>query len=481
MQNPADHSQVSADQKTVLNQKVALPHKTVAAVYEDSRLIHLWRAWLAVAGSVPLDKFLKHNLRELTGVRPVATGRGQKNPLSLEDQASLSQAMNNALRFQQLACALEVLYQTFSVGGDYGDRDWQAWDIHWQTRDLQGLSPVAFWYWIQLRVTGDCAKQNLAQLRDAPMRGKFFQQLLSNNYFAQQATHYLWLGLRPHWAGLIAARKTKSDWTDQQTEWFLQQQTTTPPLWLRVQSAQSQEAIVASLLAQGVNTTLDEQYGICVQGGKGIHSTHEYKTGALEIQDLASQMIARAVDIKPGQKAWDTCAGAGGKSLSIAARMKNKGALIATDLHEYKLEELKRRAKRAGFFNLRTFCWNAESPLRLPQEVAQQQGFDWVLVDAPCSSSGTWRRNPDARWRFDAVDTHELILLQRKILRNAAPAVRKGGYLVYATCSWQVSENEDQVAWFIEQHLGFSVQSQDILGAPGLDSDTMFVAVLQKV
>ena len=128
---------------------------------------------------------------------------------------------------------------------------------------------------------------------------------------------------------------------------------------------------------------------------------------------------------------------------------------------------------------MRAFSWNGGEPLRLPKEIAQQQGFDWVLVDAPCSSSGTWRRNPDARWRFDDADTQELIQLQRKILRNAAAAVRKGGSLVYATCSWQLSENEAQVNWFIQEQPQFSVHYQRILGAPELNSDTMFVAVLK--
>jgi 16S rRNA (cytosine967-C5)-methyltransferase len=131
-------------------------------------------------------------------------------------------------------------------------------------------------------------------------------------------------------------------------------------------------------------------------------------------------------------------------------------------------------------FNVRVFTWSGAEPLRLPKEAAQQKGFDWVLIDAPCSSAGTWRRNPDARWRFDPADTLELVHLQQQLLGNAAPAVRVGGRLVYATCSWQVSENEQQVDWFLAQHPEFALESQQILGAPELDSDTMFVAVLVR-
>ncbi len=435
------------------------------STYQDSRLIRLWRNWTQVAGAMPLDKWLKHNLRDL----------GQ---ISLAEQAGFTEAMNNAVRFQQLACALENLYQQFADSGEMGVVDWSQWDLRWQVRDIQQIPLAAFWFWIQLRVTGEGHKQNAGQLSDFKSRSQFFQTLLEQEYFTKAGEKYLWLGLRPQWQTLVAQRKKDSVWTDAQLDSFLDSQTTNPPLWLRVQSNQSPAEIQTSLSAQGVNANLDEKGNIYLQGGKGINTTLEFKNGDIEIQDLASQLIARAVDVKPGQKIWDACAGAGGKTLAIAAQMNNKGAVIATDLHDYKLEELKRRAKRAESFNVRTFTWDGAAPLRLPKEIAQQQGFDWVLIDAPCTSSGTWRRNPDARWRFDEADTQELIQLQQKILRNAAPAVRKGGSLVYATCSWQVSENEGQVAWFLQQYPHFELQYQRILGAPELDADTMFVAVL---
>ncbi len=152
--------------------------------------------------------------------------------------------------------------------------------------------------------------------------------------------------------------------------------------------------------------------------------------------------------------------------------------VLATDLHAYKLEELKRRAKRAQVFNVRSFTWDGEAPLRLPAEAARQQGFDWVLLDAPCTAAGTWRRNPDARWRFSPQDSHELVQLQARLLALAAQAVRPGGNLVYATCSWQLAENEAQLAPLLAQ--GWQLQLSQLLGAPELDADTMYVARLQK-
>jgi 16S rRNA (cytosine967-C5)-methyltransferase len=465
--------------------------KQITTNYEDSRLVPLWRAWLEVAGSMPLDKWLKNTVRQFAHSGPTSmpeydevkkhnkfkapkTFAPNAEPEAV-DSASLSLAMFSALRFQQLATALEFAYRNQGAA-----IDWLQWDLNWQHRDIQSIAPISFWYWIQLRMNGDQPKRNQAQLQDAEERRQFFKQFVVQATPDNMPVYLLWYGLRPQWADLLDARKATSQWDDKTLEHFIQQQVTTPPLWLRVQKNSDVALVCDGLQRQGVKALLDTRNRLYAQGGVGVHSTVEYKSGAVEIQDIASQEIALTVAAKPGQKVWDACAGAGGKTLAIAAKMNNKGALVATDLHEYKLDELKRRVKRADIFNVRAFTWNGLEPLRLPKEIAQQKGFDWVLIDAPCSSAGTWRRNPDARWRFDANDTQELIQLQQQLLTNAAPAVRVGGHFVYATCSWQVSENEQQIEWFVQQRPEFSVQSQRILGVPEFDSDTMFVAVLVR-
>ncbi len=467
--------------------------------YEDSRLVPLWRAWMDVAGTQPLDKWLKTAVRPLAHSGPTskpeydevkkhnkfkpAKTAVERNAGEAVDIRSLSLAMFSALRFQQLAAALEHAYRTSLKASKPEDPelviDWRHWDSAWQVRDLQAISPIAFWYWIQLRVQGDQPKKNKAQLRDAEARREFFNNWITRLDPAELPVFLLWHGLRPQWGDLLTARQNLSGWSEKTLQQFIAQQVSTPPLWLRLQKNAQANQVANSLQQQGVMVSLGEQ-GLAAQGGAGVHSTQAYKEGLVEIQDLASQQIAATVAAKPGQKVWDTCAGAGGKTLAIAAHMNNKGALFATDLHAYKLDELKRRAKRADIFNVRVFTWDGAEALRLPKEAAQQNGFDWVLIDAPCSSAGTWRRNPDARWRFDPADTAELVKLQQQLLANAAPAVRRGGRLVYATCSWQVSENEQQVQWFLAQHPGFTLESQKLLGAPELDSDTMFVAVMVK-
>lgn len=453
-------------------------------------MLSLWRQWLAEDaqrnGQWPLlDRWLKRQLPQLKARAGNGAGHNRKPAgqnkkvssaaLDTATQLSVSAAMFAAMRYLQLATALEWSYREQIL-----DLDWSAWDEDWSPVEVHKVPPAAFWYWIALRSASNASSPSV--LRDAEARRHWFLKLQQDFSKAQQlsAAALLWQGLRPQWADILQARAQRSEWSAEELACFMAMQNQLPPLWLRPQGTAKVAELVQLLRREGVEAELGEQ-GLYATGGAGIQQTSAYKNGLLEIQDRASQDIALGVAVRPGEKVWDTCAGAGGKSLAIAARMNNKGMLLATDLRAYKLEELKRRAKRAGFFNIRTFEWQGSGALRLPAEVARQQGFDWVLVDAPCTSAGTWRRNPDARWRFSPADTRDLQELQKNILHWASEAVRPGGHLVYGTCSWQVSENESQVAAFLQSHPSFSLQSQRLVGAPEWDSDTMFVAVLQKI
>jgi 16S rRNA (cytosine967-C5)-methyltransferase len=430
-------------------------------------LFDLWRTWSMQNDWAPLDKWLKNQLRKNTN--PLSEFSSSK-----DNNRELSLCMFFAMRYLQLACALEASYKSKEL------LDWSAWDKKWVSANVKKITPAGFWYWIALRENGSDVSHPRS-LRDAKDRREWFVKFEQHFSVTEQGEEILlWAGLRPAWLPLLEERKEKSGWAYEDLNHFIEQQNSSPPLWLRVQKDLPMEDVVKKLQQDSVHVELDEQGHLFARGGKHLSGAQAHKEGWVEIQDLASQQIALAIDVKPGQKVWDCCAGAGGKSLAIAARMNNKGVVIATDLHGYKLEELKRRSKRAEFHNIRSFEWAGNEPLRLPKEIAQQQGFDWVLVDAPCSSAGTWRRNPDARWRFTETDTQELIALQQQILSNAVKAVRANAYLVYATCSWQVSENEAQVEWFLTQNPEFALVSQTMLGAPMQDSDAMFVAVLQK-
>jgi 16S rRNA (cytosine967-C5)-methyltransferase len=177
---------------------------------------------------------------------------------------------------------------------------------------------------------------------------------------------------------------------------------------------------------------------------------------------------------------WDACAGGGGKTIQIAARLANRGAVYASDIREYKLKEVRRRAARARFDNVRSFAWAGGRVPELAREVAKQGGFHWVLVDAPCTSSGTWRRNPDAKFRLSTAGLAELTALQGRLLQMAAGAVRPGGHLVYSSCSWLVEEDEAVVDGFLARNPDFELVRRSLEGAPGADADTMFSAILIK-
>lgn len=288
----------------------------------------------------------------------------------------------------------------------------------------------------------------------------------------------LWHGIPVQYAAALQARAEASGWSDEQLEQFLAMQSSRPPLWLRMNRPEERDAALAAL---GEVFELEQVDGaIAARGSKGIFELDCYKSGAIEIQDLASQRISEHFAVAPGQRVWDACAGGGGKTLAAAARMQNRGSLYASDIREDKLEELKRRARKAGVHNVRTLVWNGETALALPKEIARHGGFDWVLVDAPCSSSGTWRRNPDARFRELGKDIGELLVLQQRLLCLAAESVSRGGALVYATCSWRVEENEAQVAAFLSTQTGWTLEQQCLLGCPAENADTMFAAVLRR-
>lgn len=176
--------------------------------------------------------------------------------------------------------------------------------------------------------------------------------------------------------------------------------------------------------------------------------------GLVEIQDEGSQLIAMAVDAQPGQFVWDYCAGAGGKTLAIAPMMNNKGRIIATDSLEWRLKKAPIRFRRAGIHNAECKVLNVENQ----KWVKRQHGkCDRVLVDAPCSGSGTWRRNPELKWRVSDTDLKELVVKQSEILSRAALLVKSEGYLIYATCSLYREENQDQIEAFLKTHPDFSV------------------------
>ncbi len=230
----------------------------------------------------------------------------------------------------------------------------------------------------------------------------------------------------------------------------------TAPLDLRVNLLRTtRHAAQASLAGEGIVTevTPHSPWGLRIRDRRPVLATHAFTEGLVEIQDEGSQLIALLADARPGQRVADSCAGAAGKTLAMAATMENRGRIAALDVSVPRLEGATKRLRRAGVDN-------AETHLLTPGDrwVKRRAGaFDRVLVDAPCTGTGTWRRNPDARLRTTATDLTDLIAKQRDILDRSATLVSPGGKLTYATCSVLPEEDEDQVDAFVARHPDFTV------------------------
>ena len=229
--------------------------------------------------------------------------------------------------------------------------------------------------------------------------------------------------------------------------WALQKK---PTLWVRVQG-RSEKEVWAELREAGITPWVHRRMTHAARVAEDVDVYHlpAFQRGELEIQDLASQCVGLICDPDPGERWWDACAGAGGKALHLASLMKGKGVVVATDTIERKLREISRRSKRSPFRNISPKVWDGKGA------AGKASSFDGVLVDAPCSALGTWKRNPDARWgmRPDAVP--RLAALQADILHAASLGVKPGGTLVYSVCTITPMETTDVIAEFLQNHPQF--------------------------
>ncbi|WP_299334487.1 methyltransferase domain-containing protein [uncultured Psychroserpens sp.] len=208
-----------------------------------------------------------------------------------------------------------------------------------------------------------------------------------------------------------------------------------------------------------------------------VFQTEAFKNGFFEVQDASSQLVAEFLDVEPGMRVVDTCAGAGGKALHIASLMENKGQVIALDIYANKLHELKRRAKRNGAFNIETRPIESTKVVKKLYDKA-----DRVLIDAPCSGLGVLRRNPDAKWKLQPEFIESIKQTQQDILQQYSRIVKPGGKLVYATCSILPSENRTQVDTFLTSELGKDftfVKDKSILSHQS-GYDGFYMALLEK-
>jgi 16S rRNA (cytosine967-C5)-methyltransferase len=232
---------------------------------------------------------------------------------------------------------------------------------------------------------------------------------------------------------------------------------TPPPVDLRVNRLKTTvEEARAALKREGIDTE-PMRYaanGLRLKRRLSLVAGEAFQAGLVEIQDEGSQLVAALLDARPGMQVADYCAGAGGKTLAIAAGMNNKGRVVALDVLETRLDRSAQRLRRAGAHNVERRTLDSDNRKWLKRQAG---AFDRVLVDAPCTGTGTWRRNPDGRWTLRPEDLAELVPKQAAILDAAARLVKPGGGLVYATCSVLPAENERQVETFLERHPDFAV------------------------
>lgn len=213
-----------------------------------------------------------------------------------------------------------------------------------------------------------------------------------------------------------------------------------PALWLRARPGRG--AQLAAELHDCQPAAAAGPFADALQylGAEDLFRTPQFHAGRFELQDLNSQVVGFLCAPRPGETWWDTCAGEGGKTLHLCDLMGNKGRVWASDRAQWRLDQLKRRAARAGVFNYRVELWNGGP--KLPTKTK----FDGILVDAPCSGVGTWQRNPHARWTTQPADIAELAALQKRLLAHAIPSLKPGGRLIYAVCTLTHAETTEVAA-----------------------------------
>ncbi|OYY79398.1 MAG: RNA methyltransferase [Sphingomonas sp. 28-62-20] len=260
------------------------------------------------------------------------------------------------------------------------------------------------------------------------------------------------------------------------------------PLDIRVNCARAEMAAVIAAIP-GATASPHAPDGVRLPSGTQIEQLDLWRDGAIEVQDEGSQIVTLAAGAGPGMTAIDLCAGAGGKTLALAAAMQGEGRLIAADIDRARLSRLAPRAARAGATTIDTRLLN---PGHEAEKLADLGGAaDIVLIDAPCSGTGTWRRNPEARWRLTPTRIDRLMATQAGLITLGATLVKPGGVLVYIVCSLLDDEGADQVTRFIAAHAGWRALPIDLPAGrrhgPGVrltpyhdSTDGFFVARLQS-
>ncbi|MFN4083229.1 MAG: RsmB/NOP family class I SAM-dependent RNA methyltransferase [Bacteroidia bacterium] len=246
---------------------------------------------------------------------------------------------------------------------------------------------------------------------------------------------------------------------------------------LRVNSLKTDiKTLIELLKKQGIKVNTIKNYpdALLVEEKSNLFKLEEFKNGLFEIQDANSQMVAAFLNPQPGEKVIDACAGAGGKSLHIAALTKNKGTILSMDTEQWKLNELKKRAARNGAFNISTELIN-ENTIKKYKNFANK-----LLLDVPCTGSGVIKRNPDTKWKLTQQSLDEVLSVQQKILNNYCNMLKVNGIMVYATCSILPIENQTRVETFLNNNKNYQLLDEKILLPAETGFDGFYMAKFKK-
>ena len=276
----------------------------------------------------------------------------------------------------------------------------------------------------------------------------------------------------PDWLDEVGEKELGTSWENE-----LHALNQTAPVVLRANTLKSSREELRSILRDtDIDTKIISELpdALVLSQKKNVFLTDAFKNGFFEVQDAASQLVAPFLDVQPGMRVIDACAGAGGKSLHLAALMKNKGQLLVMDTEVWKLEELKRRARRNGISNIEPRAIEAKTVKRL------RQSADRLLLDVPCTGLGVLRRNPDTKWKMKPDFLNQIKETQYEILQNYASMVKNGGKMVYATCSILPSESENQVQRFLIENKDWSLLSERRTSPAKDGYDGFYMSCLQK-
>jgi len=280
----------------------------------------------------------------------------------------------------------------------------------------------------------------------------------------------------PDWIDELGEKELGADvWTKE-----LAMQNEQADVILRVNTLKTtKEDLQLKLQSENIETEFlsNYPYALKLKERANVFMTEAFKEGWFEVQDASSQLVADFLDVKPGMKVVDSCAGAGGKTLHLASLLENKGQVIAMDIYESKLKKLKVRARRNGVHNIEMKVIDSTKPIKKLYGKA-----DRLLIDAPCSGLGVLRRNPDSKWKLQPEFVDNIKKTQKEILEQYSKMVKPGGKMVYATCSVLPSENQNQIDKFLTSEAGkdFTFVKDNKILAYKSGFDGFYMALLEK-